>query len=230
MDGIPLHKNSQAQFWSILMSIHEKPQAPVMTVAIYHGDTKPKNLEEYLGPMVRELNSLTANGLMVNKKHLAVKLRAIIADTPARALIKGVKGHGGYNGCQKCTVRGVYSKETHRMIYPGTNAVHRTDYDFRNGTYPGHVKMSTPLLQLEGFDMIQDMVVAERLHLIDQGIMKRMLVGWRSGSLGRVKLCKVQCGAISTALSIIQLPSEIHRTVRGMHWAHALHSCITFPL
>ncbi|KFB35163.1 hypothetical protein ZHAS_00001090 [Anopheles sinensis] len=131
-------------------------------------------------------------------------------------MVRSVTGHGGYNGCQKCTVKGSYNKVARRMTFPGINAAKRTDQDFRNGIHPGHIKAATPLSDLHDFDLIKDMVVADRLHLLDLGIMKRMLVGWRSGSFGPIRLSKQQCGAISDALANIQLPSEIHRTVRGM--------------
>lgn len=71
-------------------------------------------------------------------------------------------------------------------------------------------------------DLIQDIIVADRLHLIDLGVMKRLLIGWRDGTLGfAAKLSAQQINDISSMIRNIQLPSEIHRKLRGLdHLAH----------
>uniref|UniRef100_A0A182LVF0 Uncharacterized protein n=1 Tax=Anopheles culicifacies TaxID=139723 RepID=A0A182LVF0_9DIPT len=51
IDGLPLHSNSTMQFWPIMFSIHELPQASVMTAAIFCGPKKPESVEEFLRPM-----------------------------------------------------------------------------------------------------------------------------------------------------------------------------------
>uniref|UniRef100_A0A182MZG8 Transposase domain-containing protein n=1 Tax=Anopheles dirus TaxID=7168 RepID=A0A182MZG8_9DIPT len=184
IDGLPLHSSSSMQFWPILFSIFELPKSPIMTAAIFCGLKKPENIEEYLRPMVEELNSLTQRGIVIQGEHTSVKIRGIVADTPARAFIKGVTGHTGYDGCLKCTVHGKYNRTTRTITFPGLNAPKRTDAGFRAGAYPGHCKTATPLLDLSGFNIIEDVIVADRLHLTDLGVMKRLLLGWRDGTLG----------------------------------------------
>lgn len=67
--------------------------------------------------------------------------------------------------------------------------------------------------------MIEDIIVGDRLHLIDLGVMKRLLLGWRDGSLGyKTKLSSQQINEISQMLAGIQLPTEIHRKLRGMDY------------
>lgn len=44
-----------------------------------------------------------------------------------------------------------------------------------------HHKIDSPLLKLK-IDMIEEFPVADSLHLIDLGIMKRLLMGWRNGN------------------------------------------------
>uniref|UniRef100_A0A4Y0BLA6 Uncharacterized protein n=1 Tax=Anopheles funestus TaxID=62324 RepID=A0A4Y0BLA6_ANOFN len=91
VDGIPLHRSGVTEFWPILMKVFGLAIDQVLVVAVYCGDSKPMLVEEYLRPMVTELNHLQQNGIVINGSTFQVSLRAIIADTPARCLIKGKK-------------------------------------------------------------------------------------------------------------------------------------------
>ena len=53
-----------------------------------------------------------------------------MCDAPARAMLKNVKGHTGYSGCEKCTTRGEYSHEGNKMSYPEVGAPVRTNVVF----------------------------------------------------------------------------------------------------
>ena len=91
IDGIPLHKSGRTSFWPILASIHKIPRVKPMTVAIFCGSKKPDSLEQYLRPLVNDLNNLIDKGIALgnNDPTVNIKLRAIIADSPARSFIKG---------------------------------------------------------------------------------------------------------------------------------------------
>ena len=65
------------------------PEIPVMPISIYCGATKPASIEQFLRPFVDEVNFLTKNGVFVKNKKFNIKLRAIIANSPSRAFIKG---------------------------------------------------------------------------------------------------------------------------------------------
>ncbi|XP_055590709.1 uncharacterized protein LOC129742793, partial [Uranotaenia lowii] len=92
-----------------------------------------------------------------------------------------------------------------------------TDEKFRKKLYINHQKVMTPLLKIPKLDMIEDIVVGDRLHLIDLGVMKRLLLGWRDGILGyETKLSAFQIAKMSDMLIAVKLPSEIHRKLRGM--------------
>uniref|UniRef100_A0A182YRG9 Uncharacterized protein n=1 Tax=Anopheles stephensi TaxID=30069 RepID=A0A182YRG9_ANOST len=58
VDGLPLHKRTRKQFWQILMSIQEMPEVPVLMVGNFCGESKTQSTEEYLRPLVNELNEL----------------------------------------------------------------------------------------------------------------------------------------------------------------------------
>ena len=83
--GLPLYKSSRKQFWPILMSIKELPDVPVLMVGNYLGESRPASVEEYLRPLVKELNGLMENGIQIANKLIEVRVWAFIADSPARA-------------------------------------------------------------------------------------------------------------------------------------------------
>ena len=103
IDGIPLHKSGRTSFWPILASIHKMPSVKPMTVAIFCGSKKPDSLEQYLRPLVDELNNLIDKGIAVgnNDTTVKIKVRAIIADSPARSFIKGKTKTKQYKGSIK---------------------------------------------------------------------------------------------------------------------------------
>lgn len=69
------------------------------------------------------------------------------------------------------------------MVFPETNAPLRTDADFRSGVYENHHKFRSILENVYGLDMIKHFPIGDALHLIDLGITKRLLLGWKAGSL-----------------------------------------------
>ena len=129
----------------------------------------------------------------------------------------------GKHGCLKCTVVGEYSHVSHTVIFPDTNCPLRNDKDFREKKYGNHHKFDSPLLKLP-IDMIEAFPVSDSLHLIDLGIVKRLLVGWRDGNFGKkvTKWCSSDIHAVNVFLNSCKTPTEIHRAVRGLdslsHW------------
>ncbi|XP_052889272.1 uncharacterized protein LOC128297628 [Anopheles moucheti] len=89
-DGLPLHKGAPTQLWPILMKVVELPQAPIMMISMFCGPEKPTSLQVFLRPLVEELNAIQQRGLQLCDKVVQLKLRAIVADSPARAFIKGL--------------------------------------------------------------------------------------------------------------------------------------------
>lgn len=123
----------------------------------------------------------------------------------------------GQNGYQKCTIVGKYSYVSHCNIFSKTDCPKRSDKHFRERAYEGHHKYSSPLESLP-INMIDDFPVADSLHLIDLGIMKRCLLGWRDGTFRNfgMKWSANDTLNISKFLRQCKLPSEIHRAVRGL--------------
>lgn len=103
-------------------------------------------------------------------------------------------------------------------MFPTLRCPLRNDQLFRQRAYGNHHNgQDTPLLRIPALDMIQDFVVADPLHLLELGIMKRLLTGWRDGSLGFTgKLSAYQIQCLSTATVNVSLPKEIHRRMRAI--------------
>lgn len=78
---------------------------------------------------------------------------------------------------------GVYSHQYKRVYFPNSNAIRRTDADFRAQTSVNHHK-EVSLMQTLDIDMITAFPSSDPLHLLDLGIMKRCLLRWVFGEKG----------------------------------------------
>lgn len=118
---------------------------------------------------------------------------------------------------------GEYSHQSHTVVFPNSRCPDRTDDQFRKKMYGLHHKADSPLLKLP-IDMVKDVPVADSLHLIDLGVMKRLMVGWRDGNFGKyeTKWCSSDINQVTMFLNHRTMPSEIHRSMRGLdqlaHW------------
>lgn len=84
--------------------------------------------------------------------------------------------------------------------------------------------------------MIEDFPVSDSLHLIDLGLMKRLLIGWRDGNFGTY-LTKWNAQTIAKVNSFLidrKMPKEIHRSVRSVdvlaHWKGSEYRCFFYYL
>uniref|UniRef100_A0A182PX63 Transposase domain-containing protein n=1 Tax=Anopheles epiroticus TaxID=199890 RepID=A0A182PX63_9DIPT len=150
VDGIPLYNRSSMQMWPILMQLHGIPNVPVMVVAIYSGYSKPGDADCFLRPLVTELNKLYE---------------------------KEACYFNGVHGCLKCKCLGIILNKPRKVVFEDTCAANRTDEEFRKEPFSdkGHRKGPTPLTDIICFNMIHGVPIGDKLHLIDLGVMKKLL-------------------------------------------------------
>nr|CAI5844559.1 unnamed protein product [Callosobruchus analis] len=218
IDGFSPFNSSNCQFWPITFIVDEYREIPPLVAAIFYGTTKPP-LESFFQNFVQELNEIIRTGIKINGKYLPVKIKCFVCDTQARSFIKGTPGCNAENSsCIKCIVTGEWDQRGRHMSYPKIDCPKRTDLSFRNKLDVDHHKSHSPLTELP-IDMIEDFVVADSLHLLDLGIMRRCLLGWREGSYNfKTKLSKQQTDSISHILEQCNRnkPTEIARAIRGL--------------
>ena len=77
-------------------------------VGLYYGNDKPADVSDFLAEFVEEASFLSENGLTVGDEVYTVKIHSFVCDAPARALVKGIKDHSGYDACEKCMEHGEY--------------------------------------------------------------------------------------------------------------------------
>uniref|UniRef100_A0A182I5C9 Uncharacterized protein n=1 Tax=Anopheles arabiensis TaxID=7173 RepID=A0A182I5C9_ANOAR len=71
IDGVPVHNSGKTQLWPIFINLFEMPDVPPI-------------------PLVEDLKDVLVNGIEIQNAHVSIKLRAIIADSPARSFIKDI--------------------------------------------------------------------------------------------------------------------------------------------
>lgn len=72
------------------MKMEQIQEPPIMMIAMFCGSSKPNDLEPFLRPFVVEANELIQTGIQFGDKNVRFNIRAIIADSPARAFLKGI--------------------------------------------------------------------------------------------------------------------------------------------
>ncbi|XP_033213649.1 uncharacterized protein LOC117170728 [Belonocnema kinseyi] len=115
-------------------------------VLIYFGTSKPVSLDDYFGDFTTEVNRLQANGVTIMEQRFNVRIHWFICDTPARAFIKGTKGHTGFYACERCEIRGF--KEDRVPQFSRIHCPERTDESFRRRSQQRHHNPKSPFLQV----------------------------------------------------------------------------------
>lgn len=104
------------------------------------------------------------------------------------------------------------------MSYPQIDCSRRTNDSFRNKLNSEHHQKYS-CIELLPIDMIKDFIIADPLHLLELGIMRRLLKYWIKGEIVKdFKITKSDVEALDILLlkSNDSRPKEIHRSVRSL--------------
>ena len=140
VDGLPLFKSSNAQFWPILGSFDG---FHVFVIALFYGESKPNSVEDYLNDFLEEFEKLKVNGIQFNSQKLSLDIKCLLCDAPARSFLKCAVGHTGYYACERCLIKGVWNG---RVVFNFHESCPlRTDEEFAELQHPNHQKGTSPL-------------------------------------------------------------------------------------
>lgn len=227
IDGIPLFKSSNKNFWPILAAVYKYPYgivSDVFPVGIFCGDSKPGSLAEYLEPLLEELGDLNYRGFSYGTETFKCLLNGpYILDTPARSFVKKTKGHTGFYSCDKCTIRGYRSNR--RTIFLPSNENDdpiklRNNESFRYQENEEH-HLVGPLTPLERLDMdLVKQFPLDYMHLVCLGVMRRMLNFMVKKGKHIVRLSSQMILDFSTKLDMCKkhIPSEFARKPRSLRY------------
>lgn len=177
IDGVPLFKSSNTQFWPILGRIISPCTLEPFIIGIFVGDSKPSCLQSYLQDFVSEMKILEQSAIEISANvKCQVSISCVICDTPARAFVKQVKGHTGYFGCDKCVTKGVWDG---KMTFPEIDAPPRIDAQFDEMSDVSHHTGQSPIRELN-IGMVSQFPL-DYMHLVCLGVVKRLLRVWMRG-------------------------------------------------
>jgi hypothetical protein len=157
VDGVRKFKAASVpgEFWPLTLRVANVDGLffEPLVAGISYGQTKP-NAKELLDEFLQELPGLTHPGIKLNPKdarYVTFKLDKVIADAPARAMLKGTVGHTAFAACERCdvdavTVRTKRTVGTKRVFVSGFSAEEReekkkTDKSFRERRHKGHHRL-----------------------------------------------------------------------------------------
>lgn len=201
VDGVQLFKSNVACFWVILGSVRGIKSSEFV-IGLYYGMSKPASADEFLSPLIDELKDIESEHHFVPDRNVRCKLGLVLCDRPARSFVKGMKGHTGYHGCDRCHAVGEWSGS---MTFKDIDCRRRTNADFRQREDAEHHIGDSPFEELSDIDMVLDFPI-DMMHSICLGISKRILESLKMGPL-TCKLSAHQLREIDDLL--LQLRSHI---------------------
>ena len=234
-DGSPIFKSSSYSIWPIQMIPNELPlhvryQKPI-TYALWFGKNKP-NMTYFLSPFVESLNEYSTNGIacIVNGETKYLKLYSICCcvDSVARAPMQGFVQFNGYYGCNWCLHPGksvMHNKKAvvkYPLLYenPPRRTQECTLEHVRQAIASNlrsvfGVKKVSPLLSLNGFDII-DGFVPDFMHCIALGVAKQFADYWFNSTNQPYSISKENRRRIDRHIKSFKVPNQLVRLSRSI--------------
>jgi len=204
IDGLPLYNSSSQHFWPILgRVVHDKYDANPFIVAVYSGDSKPKDVNDYMKDFIQEVCYLIKNGLNIQQIIFKIEVIGFSCDTPARAFIKKYKGHGGFYSCERSETRGKTINK--KRVYPSINSRLRTKIScIQQSQHEHHLDGRALLIDIPNFNPVYS-VFLDSMHLLYLGIMKWILQQLLGAKMRVNRKCKLSQNKIKHFNSILNI-------------------------
>jgi hypothetical protein len=222
-DGIAFYQSSLTNLWPILAAFSGRNYRFIQPFIIgaWYGRHAPKLGHEFLRKATDEISLLTRTGVLVTRKQIRkpFRIRNITCDTLGRALVSGTIGHTSVFSCHYCDFSHI--KLDYYNYFPPYKGVARTNESFSNRMYLRHhlpfYKDHITAFEECGTDMIKQFPL-DVMHLIDLGVMKKLLKFILSGECYGRSLNKDDILALSITLeSYVECtPSEFTRNPRNL--------------
>ncbi|KAJ8039656.1 hypothetical protein HOLleu_13728 [Holothuria leucospilota] len=212
IDGLPLFRSSNMQFWPILGMIDQNHGSEPFTIGLFSGQSKPSPVNEFLKPFIDEVTTLEEHGIEHGEVRYQFAVSAVICDAPARALIKCVKGHSSYNGCERCIQTGMWMG---KMVYSDCTDILRSDADFRQMRHEDHHTGPSPFLSTS-IGLVSQFPL-DYMHLVCLGVTRKLLGLWMKGPL-KTRMPSTVINEISARLDSLKgfMPREFSRKPRSL--------------
>ena len=212
IDGIPLFNSNSTLLWPILGHVKELPKAGPFPIAVFCSASKPTSVDDYLSDFVFEMKHFELHCFEYENNKYTVVLHALICDAPARAFVKCIKTHNGYNCCERCSQRGEWD---HKILLPNLSSPRRTDQSFADQSDSAHHVGVSPLSQLS-LGMVSAFPL-DYMHLVCLGVVRRLLNLWCHGSHD-TRLSQAQLATISDKLATVRpyIPREFSGKPRAL--------------
>ena len=221
IDGLPVFRSSTQCIWPILCRVVNPFISCVCIVVLYAGRKKPNCFSELLQPFVDEMKLIQQNGIEISTGVTCrVKIHSFICDAPARADVKRTKHVNFHQGCDKCTVDGIYTKDR-RMTFNDTKSVKRYDTDFELPLLPDGYRVQDCILRNVQVGMVSQFPI-DYMHLTLLGLVRRMARDWQDGLLHskafpfhvrRATINMLQAGVTNYAM---KMPHKFQRQCRAI--------------
>jgi hypothetical protein len=212
IDGLPISRSSNTQFWPILGKVDQSVDQTPFVIGLYLGTTKPCSIVQFLGDFVKEFADIEQSGVSVNNVKYSVRISNFICDAPARSYVKQCKSHNSYHGCERCVDEGSFLG---RVVFKSLSSNKRTNESFRDRLDIDHHVGVSPLIELK-LDLVQQFPL-DYMHLVCLGIVRKLLYTWIKGPL-RTRLLPRNINRISQQLVQLResIPHEFKRKPRTL--------------
>lgn len=220
-DGVPMFASSNYSVWPVLAKAVEPIKTKVFAVGIFGGKKKPNTFNDYLRPLVNELNCIASDGglfLEILKIRVPLAIHNIVCDAPAKCSVRNVHSFNFRYGCDRCKVRG--NMIEHRMTFKNMRAEPRLDTDFdkpfHSDCEDDEYRMGHSILREAGVGMVSQFP-HDYMHLVLLGTVRNMVTKLHSGRHnGRLTAAVISDISEHMAECASFIPKEFQRRCRTL--------------